>query len=114
MMLKEGDKILIAHRRLFEKDEPRFFIGLVEAYEAGIVKSVGYSYARDLMNGQVIKKLEKRTKLVSLLTGTVIVYLLPEEVVFDKVYFITEAGHLTATDGQRFSMNLTEYIHSGR
>ena len=26
MLLKEGDKILVAHRRLFEKDEVRFFV----------------------------------------------------------------------------------------
>lgn len=113
-VLKEGDKILIAHRRLFEKDEPRFFVGFVEAYECGIVKSTGYSYVRDPMNGQLIKKAERRTKLVSLSAGTVIVYLLPEEVLFDSVWFTTEAGHMTLTDGKQFTMNLTEFTHSGR
>jgi hypothetical protein len=45
MMLKEGDKILIAHRRLFEKDDVRFFVGRVDAYEA----ATGHSYVRDIM-----------------------------------------------------------------
>ena len=43
MVLKEGDNILVAHRRLFEKDEVRFFVGRVDAYEAGIVKAPGHS-----------------------------------------------------------------------
>jgi hypothetical protein len=35
MLLKEGDKILVAHRRLFEKDEVRFFVGQVAACATG-------------------------------------------------------------------------------
>jgi hypothetical protein len=37
MLLKVGDKILVAHRRLYDKDEERFFVGRIEAYEAGVV-----------------------------------------------------------------------------
>jgi hypothetical protein len=40
MLLKTGDKILIAHPRLFESDQDRFFVGQVEDYEAGVVASV--------------------------------------------------------------------------
>jgi hypothetical protein len=35
MLLKEGDKIRVTHRRLFEKDEVRLFVGQVEACETG-------------------------------------------------------------------------------
>jgi hypothetical protein len=34
MLLKAADRILVAHRRLFEKDVVRFFVGEVEAYDA--------------------------------------------------------------------------------
>jgi len=34
MLLKEGDKILVAHRRLFEKDAVRFLVGRAEAWES--------------------------------------------------------------------------------
>ena len=33
MLLEPGDKILVAHRRLFERDVVRFFLGSVDAYE---------------------------------------------------------------------------------
>ncbi|MEX2490545.1 MAG: hypothetical protein WD425_02165 [Nitrospirales bacterium] len=41
MMIEQGEKLFIAHRRLFEKDTPRFFVGEVQAYEAGIAKGKG-------------------------------------------------------------------------
>jgi hypothetical protein len=74
MILKEGDKILVGHRRLFDKDAVRFFIGQVEAFEAGLVKTTGHSYVRDAMGGQVVEKAEQRTKILSLSSGTLIVY----------------------------------------
>jgi hypothetical protein len=33
MLLEQGNKLLVTHRRLFEGDLPRFFVGEVEAYE---------------------------------------------------------------------------------
>lgn len=91
-MRKEGGKVLIAHRRLFEKDLARFFVGAVAAFDGTLVKVVGYSYSPELMSGQIIKKSERRTKLLPLASGTILFYLLPEDVVIDEVWFVTEAG----------------------
>jgi hypothetical protein len=77
MLLKEGDKILVAHRRLFEKDEVRFFVGRVEVCESGIVKATGHSYLRDALRGQLVEKADERTKILSLSSGTLVVYQLP-------------------------------------
>ena len=73
-MLKEGDIILVAHRRLFENDEVRFFVGCVDEYEDGIVRVTGRSYIRDVIDGRMVEKAEKRTKLLSLSAGTFFFY----------------------------------------
>jgi len=114
MLLKEGDKILVTHRRLFEKDEARFFIGSIDAYEAGVVKVKGHSYVRDFVGGRVIEKTDERTKILSLSSGTLIVYQLPNTVAIEKLIFDARDGLLTLTDGKDFIMNLSEHPHQGR
>ncbi len=114
MLLQEGDKILVAHRRLFEKDEARFFVGRVGAYDAGVVKVVGHSYLRDTMGGRLVEKADERTKILSLSSGTLIVYQLPDSLSLEAVKFVAAEGRLTLTDGKGFAMNLAEHTHSGR
>jgi hypothetical protein len=114
MLLKEGDKILVAHRRLFDKDEVRFFVGRVDAYEAGVVKVTGHSHVRDAMGGRVVEKAEERTKILSLSSGTLIVYQLPDQVILETLKFVSAGGRLSLTDGKGFSMNLTESTQGGR
>jgi hypothetical protein len=114
MLLQEGDKILVAHRRPYEMDAARFFVARVDAYEAGVVKATGHSYVRDAMGRQVIEKAERRTKILSLSSGTLIVYQLPADVATDAMKFLAADGRLSLTDGKGFTMNLTEATHSGR
>ena len=114
MLLQTGDKLLIAHRHLFEKDEARFFVGEVVGYEAGLVKVNGHSYVRDRMSGQTIGKSDERTKIFSLSSGTLLVYQLPDAVILDELRFETAGAHLSVTDGKEFNMNLTEHAHDGR
>jgi hypothetical protein len=114
MVLKQGDKILVAHRRLFEKDEVRFFIGQVDVYEGGVVKATGNSYVRDAMGGRVIEKPEERTKILSLSSGTLLVYQLPDALALDALKFVTMEGRVSLTDGKGFTMNLTEHPHAGQ
>ena len=84
-MLEQGDKILIVHRRLFEKDTPRFFVGEVQAYEDGLAKVKGYTFVKDLFSGSMKKKPDLRTKVMSIVSGTFIVYQLPVTVLLDSV-----------------------------
>jgi hypothetical protein len=42
MLLEPEDKVLVVHRRLFEGDHQRFFVGIVENYEEGIAKVSGF------------------------------------------------------------------------
>lgn len=114
MLLKSGDNILVAHRRLFEKDQSRFFVGRVEAYDAGIVRATGFTYVLDMMSGRVVGKDEPRTKLLALASGTLIVYLLPAEAGPEAVGIVSELGRLVLSDGKGFTMNLSEVAHGGK
>jgi hypothetical protein len=114
MLLERGDVVLVAHRRLFQGDEPRYFIGEVLGYDAGVVKLSGRSYARDLVSGELVGKAEERTKLVALASGTVLVYQLPRSVMRERLTFHNEDGETWLQDGEGFRMNLTEEPRGGR
>ena len=107
-MLKEGDKVLVAHRRLFRGDAAHYFAGRVDAYDAGLVKVTGHSYVRDPVTGGMIEKTEPRTKILALASGTLIVYQLPDATVLDRLEFKWEDGRVSASDGNGFMMNLGE------
>jgi hypothetical protein len=107
-MLEQGDRVLVAHRRLYATDEARFFVGRVDGYDAGIVKVTGWSYVRDTWAGAIVGKEEIRTKLISVASGTSIIYQLPKHVELESVRFESTEHRLTLTDGGDFVMNLTE------
>jgi hypothetical protein len=113
-MLKPGDIILVAHRRLFETDNARFFVGHVDEYEGGVVKVTGRSFVRDVLNGQVLEKAERRTKILSLSSGALITYQVPQDISLDALKFEDSGDGLSLTDGKTFTMNLSEHVHSGR
>lgn len=114
MLLNEGDNLLIAHRRLFDKDESRFFVGKVVGYDAGLVKVVGHTFVRDVISGRLIEKAELRVKVFSLTSGTLLVYQLPDSVSMDTFVLTAEEGRLHAADGKGFHMNLADHAHAGR
>jgi len=107
-MLEAGDKVLIAHRRLFEKDQPRCFVGSVLAYDAGLVKVHGYSFARNLMSGALLRKDDTRTRILSILSGSFLVYQLPKETKLDQVHFEMRGTESFLTDGGSLTMNMSE------
>ena len=114
MLLEPGNKLMVAHRRLFEKDAPRFFVGEVLAYQDGIVKLRGYSFVRDISSGRLLRKDDPRTKLVALASGSCIVYQLPDPV--DVASVEIEWSHrdlLLKADGGVI-MDLAELPHDGR
>ena len=114
-MLESGNKLLVAHRRMFESEQPRYFVGEVVTYDAGIVKLAGYSFARDNMSdGGFLRKDDARIKIVAISSGTFIVYQLPDQTAVEKVHFEATDGDLRLTDGNVLNMNLTELVHAGR
>ena len=113
MILESGIKVLIAHRRLFESDHVRFFVGTVEGYEDGLARVTGQTWTRDPYQGLYVGKKELRTKIVPIGSGTVIVYQLPGTVRLEHFELSTEGSTLVAHDGADFRMDLSEgQIHT--
>lgn len=113
MIMTSGDRILIAHRRLFEKDQPRFFTGIVEHYENGIARVFGYSWIRDQLAGKIYKAADQRTKVISISSGTLLVYVLPSTLDAQALSIEQHAnGDVTVTDGKDFTMDMTERCHT--
>lgn len=113
MLIEPGSKLLIVHRRLFEHDKPRFFLGVVDAYQDGIVRVTGNSWAEDSVKREYVKKEDPRTKIVPLSSGNLIVYILSPEMNLARVDFHTDAqGRLWLRDGTGLGMDLTETQHA--
>jgi hypothetical protein len=109
MVLKAEDKVLIVHRRLFEKDSTRFFVGTVEDCEAGLAKVTGFTFSKDMMTAHVHKKDDPRTKIVAIGSGTVLVYVLTGDPQIDKLQFVQSGTKFKLIDGNEFQMDLTEH-----
>lgn len=107
-MLKQQDLLLICYRRMFENDENRFFLGKVDAYENGIVKVTGHSFLRDGMSGQMTEKSSQTTKIMSISSGSLIVYLLPDNLDVNALRFEQKMMKLTLLDDNGFNLDLTE------
>ena len=112
MILKQGDRVLIVHRRLFEGDSGRFFLGAIDAYEDGIARVTGYTFVREQLAGRMLRKDDRRTKIVSIVSGSLIVYLLPEHLVVEDMHIALRDSRLSLTDGRQFDMNLSEHAYS--
>ena len=67
--MNPGDKLLVAHRRLYREDAGRYFVGRVDACEGALVKVTGHSFVRDMYTGAMVEKTEPRTKILSLSAG---------------------------------------------
>jgi hypothetical protein len=110
MLLSEGARLLVCHRRLFPEDHPRYFVGVVEGYADGVVKVSGFTWARDTSRG-FQRKTDRRTKLISIAAGNLIVYELPRETDVEDIRIEQPGGHVViATDGKKFRMDLSERV----
>jgi hypothetical protein len=111
MLLKSGEKILVVHRRLFQHDRDRYFLGTIEEYEHGIAIVTGYTFVRDTTNGGVLRKDDLRTKIVPITSGSLIVYRLSPEFVVDDANVEPTENRLVLSDGHGFKMNISEHPH---
>ena len=100
MLLSKGAKLLICHRRLFPEDPLRLFFGAVEEYAEGIAKVSGFTWTRDSTQG-FQRKPDRRTKLISIASGSFIVYEIPAEVEIEDVQIEQPTVHCPPAGGNR-------------
>lgn len=110
MLFLKGANLMVCHRRLFSEDHLRFFFGTVEAYADGIAKVSGFTWTRDPTHG-FQRKSDRRTKLIALASGSLIIYEIPAEVDVEEVRIDQAGAHtVVATDGSKFRMDLSERL----
>lgn len=114
MILQNGAKVLVAHRRMFETDHSRFFLGVVEGYEDGIAIVSGHTWVRSGYVGEFERKADERCKLIAITSGTVFVYVLPTNVTLKSMHFAVEGTAVYLRGDGGFEMDLSEgVLHAG-
>lgn len=110
MLFEPNAKVLVAHRRLFPEDSDRLFFGELLAYEDGIAKVRGRTFLPDPYRGGYQRKDEVRTKLVSVTSGSVLVYELPATLQLENLRVETQGIFTRIADGAGFFLDLTEHM----
>ncbi len=108
VILSPGEKVHIIHRRLFEHEPHRHFVGSVEAYDGGVVRVTGHVYSVDTMTFQFVRRADLRTRIVSAASGEVLINVLPASVNLAEVRYKQEANVLRVTDGSEWHLDLSE------
>jgi hypothetical protein len=113
MILEPGSKVLVVHRRLFETDHSRFFIGQVDAYETGMMRVTGRTYGRTVGGtGTFVGKQHAATKVISVASGTVLVYQLPIATEMDSLSLaVNRDGDLLLADRHGVKLDLSVSLH---
>jgi len=108
MILQKGEKIHVIHRRHFENDPHRHFAGVVDACEDGIVRATGHVYTVDLVKFAFFRRPELRTRIISLLSGDLLVNVLPPSVDLEKIVYKQEKKSVRVTDGGKWSLEISD------
>ena len=109
-ILSPGEKIHVMHRRRFENDMRRHFVGEVESCEQGVARVSGYVFVVDDLNKHMfVKRPDRRTKLIPISSGEVIVNLIPGSVVLERVRYELNDRALHVTDGKSWSIDVKEF-----
>jgi len=112
MILEPGDKLLVVHRRLFEGDSVRFFVGEVEDYGDGIARIAGHTWTWDAYSKEILRKEGIRRKLIALGSGTFLVYQLDAGTGLEQVRFWCEPdGSIWVTDDAGLMMDISDRAH---
>ena len=108
MILKPGEKIHVIHRRYFEKETRRHFVGIVEDYEGGVARASGYVYGLDRVKFTFVRRPELRTRIIALASGDVLVNVIPDHVNLAAIEYKIVKKNLRVTDGSDWYLDLSE------
>ena len=110
MMLKNGEKLFIIARRLFEKDLRRHFVGEVLESTDTTALVRGYAFVYDDASGDFLRREEARTRIFSLTDAVYVINLLPGETVLEDISYQKNAkNQRIITYGNTFQMNVSEF-----
>jgi hypothetical protein len=109
MILKKGEKIHVIHRRHFEKEPHRHFVGVVEAYEEGVARVRGHVFTVDRVKFCFMRRPDTRTRLISIVSGDVLVNVIPGQVDLESIIYKQENKGVRVTDGGEWHLDISEY-----
>ena len=109
MILQQGEKIHVIHRRHLDKDPHRHFIGVVDAYENGVARATGHVFTVDPTKFLFFRRPEKRTRIIALASGDVLVNLVPAEVNLEEIVYKQEKKSVRVTDNRDWFLDLSEF-----
>jgi len=109
MILQKGEKIHVIHRRHFDKDPHRHFLGVVDDYENGLARVTGHIYTVDPVKFNYFRRPEPRTRIISLHSGDSLVNIVPPHVELDKVVYQQEKKSVRVTDGSDWVMEISDF-----
>ncbi len=108
MILQPGEKLHVIHRRKMDREPHRHFIGVVEAYENGVARVTGNVYTVDTVKSAFFRRPDKRTRILAISSGDLIVNVLPAEVNLDKIVYKLEKKAVRVTDGSNWYLDISE------
>jgi hypothetical protein len=108
--VRDGDNILIIDRKLFHDDNTRFFVGVVEEYDDGVVRLRGFPFHLSPYEVTGVERHgEERLRVVAV-SGDVLIYLLPRETEIAKMQLRRSPKSLQLTDGGAVTIDLSEWL----
>jgi len=108
--IRDGDNILIIDRKLFHDDNTRFFVGVVEEYDDGVVRLRGFPFHLSPYEVTGIERHgEERVRVVGVY-GDVLLYMLPRETELEKMQLRRSPKSLQLTDAGAVTIDLSEWL----
>jgi hypothetical protein len=108
-ILKPGEKLHVIHRRRLEREPHRHFVGAVEAYENGVARVTGYVYTVDTVKSAFFKRPDKRTRILAISSGDLLVNVLPDHVDLENIVYKLEKKSVRVTDGSDWFLDISEF-----
>jgi hypothetical protein len=108
MVLSAGEKVHIIHRKSFDGDTRRHFVGTVEVCDGNLAKVKGYLFAMDKKSNRFVKHDPERTRIIALTSGMLIINILPPQVDIEKItYKQSSVDHIAVSDGSDWHLDLS-------
>ena len=108
-VVKPGDKLHIATRRLFPGDVRRHFVGTVSAVEGALIRVEGFAFILHPGTNEYERRPNLRQRIISLADGTQVVHAIPEAVDVARLQYSFVQDRLVLSDGEAFSLDIHEF-----
>ena len=108
-LVNPGEKVHVIERRMFDGDARRHFVGEVESSTESAMRVTGYTFVCNPMTGNFDRREPSRTRIIPLGAAGVVVYVIPEHIDIEAVYYEWSAGNRLVVRAGRWEAFLDEF-----